>query len=74
VPVIELAITSASAPTYSERARISTAASRLALSFSSSQIAARISALVMASVVCGFSWAKAAVRPNTFSGLFFQIS
>ena len=67
-------MTSASAPTYSERASISTAAGRLALSFSSSQMAARISALVSASVVFGFSSVNAFVSPKTFSGLFFQIS
>ena len=47
---------------------------RLALSFSSSHLAARISALVMASVVFGYFSANPAVIPKTFSGLFFQIS
>ena len=73
VPVIELAMTALSAPTYSGFERISTAFIRLALLFSSSQIAARISALVSASTVFGFFPANSAVMPNTFSGLSFQI-
>ncbi|MNL19756.1 hypothetical protein D3C87_1409730 [compost metagenome] len=67
-------MTLASAPTYSERERISTASARLALSFSSSHLAARISALVMAMVVLGLASTNSAVSPKTFSGLFFQMS
>ncbi|MNT40722.1 hypothetical protein D3C72_1770540 [compost metagenome] len=74
VPVIELAMTLASAPTYSDFARIFTASARLALSFSSSHMAARIRALTRRLWVSGLASAQALDTPRTFSGLFFQIS
>jgi hypothetical protein len=73
VPVMLLAITASSAPTYSGRARIFAASRRLP-SLSSSQRPARISALVSSTAVFGFSSSQASVMPKTFSGLCRQIS
>ena len=67
-------MTASSAPTYSLLARIFTASGRLALSFSSSHLAARINALTTRAWVLGYFSAQASLTPNTFSGLFFQIS
>ncbi|MCY1379494.1 hypothetical protein D9M69_672190 [compost metagenome] len=71
---MELAITSASAPTYSGRERISTASWRLALLSASSHWPARISALTTRLWVSGLASAQLLETPKTFSDMFLRMA
>ncbi|MOA22741.1 hypothetical protein D3C78_1433210 [compost metagenome] len=74
VPVMELAITCSSAPTYSGLASILAASRRLPFCSASSHQAARSSAFTSRTWVLGWRSAHCRVTPNTFSGLLRQIS